>query len=138
MVIVLVSCSRDEAITPKLSDGKYYCLGSATQCEHVTPFGQLSILFSTKEISEEVPFKILLKGLNDDPALLVSSYIEGAEMFMGKIPVFFEQNEAKERVAETMMVGCTEDEMKWRLWIEITDTQTNEKARFFKDFSVFR
>ena len=59
------------------------------------------------------------------------------DMFMGKVPVFFETM-SKENVfvAESLLANCSEEQMVWRLWITV---ELESKAKtFFVDFTSKR
>lgn len=63
----------------------------------------------------------------------VSAYLEGRDMFMGKVPVFFDKkDDSTIYLAEGLLASCTEDQMVWRLWI--TAETAGEEQTFFVDF----
>ena len=54
-------------------------------------------------------------------------------MYMGKVPVFFKQNDNKSAyLAETMLASCSGGKMVWRLWI--TAEIAEQQQQFFVDF----
>ncbi len=127
------------------------CLASQSKCSIETQFGHIDVLFNRNKILTEVPFSIYLKLVNDEilneyKILQVKAYMEGKEMFMGKIPVFFSHVEQKNTlVAETLLGSCSEEQMVWRLWLTVffeeeTDKKStgNLQETFFIDFTSSR
>ena len=77
----------------------FVCLTSQSECEVNTKYGR---------------FTIQLKS--------ISSYLEGKDMFMGKIPVFFENGAKQEHnlmMAESLLASCSEEIMTWLFWFNI-------------------
>lgn len=132
------------------------CIKSQSQCEISTDLGHFSLKFSQQQLSEnvktELPFFIELSFLKENsehntihgheqstaqsiPKTItkVSAYLEGKEMFMGKVPVFFEQG-ANEGIylAQSLLASCSEEQMVWRLWITVE--VENKTQTFFIDF----
>ncbi len=121
------------------------CIDSQSQCEINTELANVSVKFSQHQLSDkiktELPFFIELTLIFQQSPLQgitkVSAYLEGKDMFMGKVPMFFEPTD-KDNVylAQSLLANCSEEQMVWRLWItvELKDkTQT-----FFVDFSSQR
>jgi len=139
---------------------KSQCIDSQSQCEVSTDFGNFSIKFSQRQLSDrvktELPFFIELSQLQTNayqsanpsneanPAdnipntiSKVSAYLEGRDMFMGKVPVFFEQ-EANEGIylAQSLLANCSEEQMVWRLWVTVEVAEQTQT--FFIDFTSQR
>ena len=121
------------------------CIDSQSQCEINTELALFNVKFSQHQLSDkvktELPFFIELAEISQQNAIQsitkVSAYLEGRDMFMGKVPVFFESTD-KDNVylAQSLLANCSEEQMVWRLWItvELEDkTQT-----FFVDFTSQR
>ena len=147
-----MGCSQDnnepELIVP------FQCISDQSRCEVVTKFGLILVKFNVEKLLSELPFKIQLEFKKDQ--LLsdnthsqnlksVVGYMEGKTMFMGKIPLFFnnqlEGNEDKRFIADTMLGSCSEDRMTWRIWItlEMIDTNNNkDQTTFFIDIDSTR
>ncbi|MCP4987209.1 MAG: hypothetical protein GY928_14515 [Colwellia sp.] len=122
------------------------CIESQSQCEITTEFSKFTLKFSQIQLSDkiktELPFTIeLSQQANENNNQLnitkVSSYLEGRDMFMGKVPVFFEQNNDSDMyTAQSLLANCTEEQMIWRLWITV---ESEGKAQnFFVDFTSQR
>lgn len=121
------------------------CIDSQSQCEINTEFANFNVKFSQHKLLDkvktELPFFIELTPTSQQSPIQsitkVSAYLEGRDMFMGKVPVFFEPTD-KDNVylAQSLLANCSEEQMVWRLWItvELKDkTQT-----FFVDFTSQR
>ena len=92
------------------------------------------ILFSQEgegeKIRTEEPFqiKIMLQNQMQQAELLhVSSHLEGKNMYMGKIPLFFTQNKSQNNHTATTMLGsCTDKEMMWLLQLTVKSKSVNQ------------
>jgi hypothetical protein len=144
------------------------CISSQSQCEVTTETSRFSIKFSQENLLDtikgETPFTIEIlpltllptttnESINIAPSPLknstitkVSGYLEGRDMFMGKVPVFFTpvlaQSATKSTitslkklayVAETQLANCMAEKMVWRLWINVQSAEMKET--FFIDFT---
>ena len=116
-----------------------------SQCEISTELGNFSVKFSQHQLSDkvitELPFFIELTQISQQKTMpsitKASAYLEGRDMFMGKVPVFFETM-SKENVfvAQSLLANCSEEQMVWRLWITV---ELESKAKtFFVDFTSKR
>jgi hypothetical protein len=139
------------------------CIESQSQCEITTELSTFSLKFSqiklTNNIKTELPFTLELRQqINDLNTLTsaqqadatkpnensnqvnitkVSAYLEGRDMFMGKVPVFFEKSkESQTYTAESLLANCTEEQMVWRLWLTVESE--GESQNFFVDFTSQR
>jgi hypothetical protein len=121
------------------------CINSQSQCEISTELGNFSVKFSQHQLSDkvitELPFFIELTQISQQKTMpsitKASAYLEGRDMFMGKVPVFFETM-SKENVfvAQSLLANCSEEQMVWRLWITV---ELEGKAKtFFVDFTSKR
>lgn len=126
------------------------CIASQSQCQVNTKLANFSIKFSQQQLSDnvktELPFLIELTELAEPSqseqvtqknTTNISAYLEGKDMFMGKVPIFFEQT-AKEGVysAQSLLASCSEEHMDWRLWITIE--LKGQEQTFFVDFTSQR
>jgi len=126
----------------------FSCLSSQSRCLVETELGQISITFSglveQGKLKTELPFQIQLQFEPRDKnhqLTTIESYLEGRTMFMGKVPVFFEQSPIKNKAkAETLLASCSEAVMTWRLWLTI-DVSVGDKVKqqsLFIDFDSQR
>jgi len=122
--LCLFGCSKEQPITNNVISPK--CLASQSQCTILTNLGELSVLFNVEKITTEQDFKITLAGRNLSPTHKVAAYIEGKDMYMGKIPVFFDfvnSNNSKmpnHFEAQAQLGSCAEKIMVWTLVLAVT------------------
>lgn len=116
-----------------------HCLASQSQCEIQNELGQFEVLFNIESVITEQAFNIIVRSHSPKGSVEVSGYLEGKDMYMGKIPLFFTQDNQQTHTASTMLGSCAEQEMIWRMWITITDKLQPEKAHsHFIDFKSTR
>ena len=85
----------------------------------------------------EVPFSIRLSSSTIGSINNISGFLEGKDMFMGKVPVFFELDSNGEYfVAETLLGSCSEEKMIWRLWLTINGRQEQQNLDFEQTFFI--
>jgi hypothetical protein len=158
--LLLISACKpvNEASSSNMSNVQIsQCIDSQSQCEVSTELANFSIKFSQHQLSTQVktelPFVIKLTKLPKTKTLLnldqnikqnteqlitkISAYLEGKDMFMGKVPVFFQQTDKNDvYTAESLLASCSEDLMIWRLWITVE--MANKSQTFFVDFTSQR
>lgn len=147
----LLACNPIQQAPQKKStstQSPFSCLGSQSRCEVITDLGTFVIQFSGEveqgRIKTELPLyiQVTFNGKDNHVKLKsVNSHLEGKDMFMGKIPVFFEIDELINNVtAETLLASCSEEVMTWRLWfaVEIEETGMVNQQNFFIDFDSVR
>ncbi len=141
----------------------FFCLTTQSQCLINTKLGDFEVKFSQvqskvlpgkkaakafkdtlQQIQTELPFSVNVVLINPNnintKISTVSAYLEGKNMFMGKVPVFFEKEEQGNKfIATSLLASCSEDVMVWNLWltVKLTDQQKSEQ-RFFIDFESVR
>lgn len=154
VIVVLVclfnvlACNPVEKKSPKSEkEIPFLCLSSQSSCDIDTELGKFSVNFSGKteqgKLKTELPFQIQVQLVTSDNKKLVSidSYLEGKSMFMGKIPVFFNDSlTVNTKQAESLLASCSDEIMTWRLWLDIKVSSGNEvKAqKVFIDFDSIR
>lgn len=128
LLFSLFACEPVSTVSQERNLPKPYtfiCLTSQNQCEIITDIGQFSILFSgeNKEgrLITELPFHIQLTYQGDFELENVTGYLEGKDMFMGKIPVFYQSGENLHNImiAQSLLASCAEEVMTWRLWFTV-------------------
>ncbi len=148
----LLACEPVQLASKKTAEEQekiFTCLPSQSQCEINSEFGRFNIQFSGQvsqgKIKTELPFQIQIQfdAIDESYKLkTVMSYLEGKDMFMGKIPVFFESDQQKANimVAESLLASCSEEQMTWRLWVEVEVFKGNKASqqRFFIEFDSQR
>lgn len=117
------------------------CLISQSDCYLDTEEGRYELSFNVEKVITESAFSLFLNYQGDSRISKVSAYIEGKEMFMGKIPVFFSLVAPNQYKAETILGSCSKDQMVWRLWVEISLIDINDtitSKTIFYDFESTR
>jgi len=155
LLLILSACKPigDQNSTSNNSALVLQCIESQSRCEINTEIGVFSIRFSQNQLSDtvktELPFFIELSELTQintankpnqstkQSITNVSAYLEGKDMFMGKVPLFFEQgaNEGT-YMAQSLLASCSEELMVWRLWITVDRGDITKT--FFVDFTSQR
>ena len=146
-VLLISACEpvSEKSSTSIASDLVTQCIASQSQCEITTELGTFSIKFSQHQLADkvktELPFFIELAQLpQQEPMKSITNataYLEGRDMFMGKVPVFFETMGKKNiYVAESLLANCSEEQMVWRLWITVE--LAGKSKTFFVDFTSQR
>jgi len=156
--IAFVLCATLYGCSPKKSEQSpaipFQCINTQTRCEVVTEFGTVLIKFNVEKVLTEFPFiiqvtltkdAVVTESYHSENTLKVLGYMEGKNMFMGKIPLFFnsipEDKSSNPFVAETMLGSCSEDVMTWRLWLTLEKqgkAKPNQQLTFFVDFDSTR
>ncbi len=79
---------------------------------------RVKLALSTTNVIPETPFQIILQNEKTNVEVQ-TAYIEGVNMYMGKIPLFFELKDGK-LVADAMLGVCNEPQMQWQIVISGT------------------
>jgi len=136
------------ACSPQSNNNSIYvkpvCISSQSECIKNTPWGEVSIRFNVDEIVSETSFKVVLEVGNAKQNLHITGYLEGKDMYMGKIPLFFESRQ--QMYSSNVLIGsCAEPKMIWRMWLTITEEKQDKihqakavETQFFIDFTSSR
>lgn len=128
---LLLGCSKPS----KVSYISPICIEGQSVCKMNSKFGDFSILFNVKRPVAETQFEISLT-FSQDPNITISSYIEGKDMYMGKIPLFFEKQQSTQYLANVLFGSCGREIMTWRLWLTLEDN-AGDKQTHFIDFPSY-
>ena len=140
--VILLSCiacqpiKKTEVNPNKLNSPE--CIVDQSNCVISTKVGDFSVMFNVKKVTTEAPFKIFVSYQGVMEIKVIDAYMEGINMFMGKIPLFFKNNMEKDSLfsAKTMVVACAEPDMKWRLWFTVTLFDKNQQKTIKQQFFV--
>jgi len=150
MLLNVISCKpMTNADTKKRQvSHSFACIASQHACEKTTGLGDFTVQFSGElaqgKLKTELPFYIRLKfkgAKNSYKLQKVESFMEGKDMFMGKVPVFFNvSSDNNAFIAKTLLASCSEEVMTWRLWftVNINIEDNIKQQRFFIDFDSQR
>ncbi|MDO6426890.1 hypothetical protein Q4489_07710 [Thalassotalea sp. 1_MG-2023] len=115
--LMLVSCTDHKpevAIKPICIEGQSACVVEALQ-------SQIQLTFNQQRLVAETPFIMRIDSNNNDEIIKVQGYMEGENMYMGKIPLIFIANSKGYYEAQGFVGSCGYKDMQWRIWITITD-----------------
>lgn len=138
--LLIVGCG------PKINIDNYvedHCLATQSQCVVINEIGHFSILFNVDKVRTDIPFKLIIRYDTPNENIKLSGYLEGKDMFMGKIPMMFSELPQKNKfVVETMLAACSEERMTWRLWLTVNAINAIDNSKqnttFFIDFDSIR
>jgi hypothetical protein len=110
-----------------------YCLSSQNTCTVKSSHGEFLVLFTQEQIVTENPFDIIFIAQDKRVIKKISAHMEGKNMYMGKIPLFFSSSTGEFNLtnfsqnhnsisysAKTMLGSCTEEIMRWIIFFDIT------------------
>lgn len=116
-----------------------HCLDSQSKCVINSQFGKIHVLFNVKEVLTEQPFSIDVGGFNSVDKVTVSAHLEGKNMYMGRIPLFFEQQDTSSLRATTLLGSCTQKQMRWQIVLKILSNDNKKIVeQHFIEFSSLR
>lgn len=132
---ILQGCFSDKKVTNDLENP--ICISSQSVCSVKTPTGEFFIKFNQATPKAETPFEIHVNYQGHHKIEKLRGFIEGIDMFMGKIPLFLkaaikkEIKPSKENnkklndtfneqsfVSMAMFGSCSLDTMRWRVMFE--------------------
>ncbi|WP_440877280.1 hypothetical protein [Thalassotalea sp. PLHSN55] len=117
------------------------CLAEQNICRVTTPIAEFEVRFNVKKVRAEIPFEIVIVSQESIEDLQFNAHLEGKDMFMGKVPVFFQSLEDDNNVvkASTLLASCSEDVMTWQLVLTVSsDQQSEQSATVFVEFDSSR
>lgn len=139
----LVACNREVNEEPVYIEP--VCIATQSHCQVTTVLGDVFVLFNVESVRTETPFEIVLSSDIFNEEIALSAYLEGKDMYMGKIPLFFtRENESSHQPsfkADALLGSCAEEKMQWRMWVTVenkTIGKVKTSARFFIDFESQR
>ncbi len=105
--------------------------------------GELSILFNVERVLTEQMFNVVIRKELDDVEISVKAHLEGKDMFMGKIPLFFKELDNGDIASEILLGSCSDELMVWRMFLTITsstnkDNDSVSTEHFIVDFESSR
>ncbi|MBA6326714.1 hypothetical protein H4J46_01930 [Colwellia sp. MB02u-6] len=93
--ILLTACSPQDKVN--LAAGvksvrTAQCIAQQSQCQFDLAGGQVQVLFNVDRIVAEQAFNMVLNYQGTQALTSVSGYLEGVNMYMGKIPLFIDED----------------------------------------------
>lgn len=157
---LLLGCNKKADEQQIANSLTFQCIENQSECLIAIDVGEFNVAFSEHKLLAERPFYIQVSANTADRIISLNGFIEGKAMFMGKIPVFFDQPSASKQAAlqsengsgagfprqslytaETLVAACVEEQMRWVLWLTvITEAQNGEQVKrsFPIEFDAFR
>lgn len=121
---------------PRLHTAK--CIEQQSTCQVNLAEGNVEILFDVEKIIAEQAFNMVLNYQGENTINNIAGYLEGADMFMGKIPLFIELAPAKKTKtgkqtfqAEVLVGSCSAEQMTWRVWLTFTMSDAQQHTSMF-------
>lgn len=91
--VLLFACSPDKKLTLNVDNTPQriaHCIDEQSQCEFDLADAKAEVLFDVDKITAEQPFNMVVKYHGNDKLKSITGYLEGVDMYMGKIPLFFD------------------------------------------------
>lgn len=93
LAILLIACGPQNKASTTVSDNiprTAQCIAEQSQCQFDLASGQIQVLFNVEKIVAEQSFNMVVNYFGDQKLTSISGYLEGVDMYMGKIPLFIE------------------------------------------------
>ncbi|TKB45823.1 hypothetical protein [Thalassotalea mangrovi] len=127
-VIATLNFSEQAQLDPG-QDGVPFCNFQEEPCRYNASWGQVNLTSSTNKVVSETEFQLFLDAIPGADFEIKSAFLQGRDMYMGKIPVFFNSQNESYR-ADIMLGACTESQMVWRLNINVMIKQAPQTLLF--------
>ena len=139
-VIILLIYGCNKPAEQKQSATFAVCQDFQSSCTLNLGENTFDIVFDKTKLTPEQPFTLYLRSQNGFSQNNFFGYLEGVNMYMGKIPLFFELTQSKNQLKATSMFGsCSEKQMIWRLWVVETKVGSEQVLnKNYIDISVMQ
>ncbi|WP_286268747.1 hypothetical protein [Thalassotalea hakodatensis] len=115
--MMLISCTDhkpEKTINPICIDGQSACVVEVLN-------NQVDLKFNRQRLVAETPFIMRVDSSNNSEIIKVTGYMEGENMYMGKIPLMFNADKEGYYEAQGFVGSCGNTGMQWRIWITVTN-----------------
>ncbi|QDP01209.1 hypothetical protein [Thalassotalea sp. PS06] len=133
-VLVTINLNRKENIDLRQT-GVPLCNFQVEPCSYEMDTTKALLTSSVEKIRPEEAFQFSLQFPEAQNAEIKSAFIEGRDMYMGKIPVFFTSEGDKYR-SDVLLGACTEAQMVWRMTVNVV--VDNQQQRLLYDFIAYQ
>ncbi|MEW6999493.1 hypothetical protein AADZ86_17530 [Colwelliaceae bacterium BS250] len=126
------------------------CDFSSSTCNQTFDLGEVELITKPQLISPETEISFSLNFTSSNAVVIKSAWLEGKNMFMGKIPLFFKKVSSSKALnntstahledpilmtamtfnADTMIGACTEEQMIWKM-VVVVEVAGVEQLLFF-------
>ncbi|MFD1622816.1 hypothetical protein ACFSBU_20900 [Thalassotalea marina] len=115
ILMLLGGCNKAEQTAPVSPR----CIEGQSHCQITIDDAEVSITFNREKLVAEQGFQLLINVKSPKAITSISAYMEGEDMYMGKIPLLFEKSGKNQFIADGLFGSCGQPEMTWRVWIFI-------------------
>ncbi|MBA6289621.1 hypothetical protein [Colwellia sp. MB3u-4] len=112
--ILLTACSPQDKVNPTVDVQNVptaQCITQQSQCQFDLAGGQVQVLFTVDRIVAEQAFNMVLNYQGTPALTSVSGYLEGVNMYMGKIPLFIEESFPNNRMNNKKLDNVKPDQI---------------------------
>ncbi|ABL99995.1 conserved hypothetical protein [Shewanella amazonensis SB2B] len=130
-LIFLSGCDQNQISTQRSVKEPGLCDFHAGECQHSLGENIIRLSLSPANAPSEKPLNFQLKST--DKLVIASSRIEGRDMFMGVIPLKWQQMDENTFNATAVYGSCSSDYMVWRLWLSVSN-EAGQSQQIWFDF----
>ena len=145
LLALLFACQPKQ--TEQVSYQAPQCIEGQSECQVVLPIGNAGVSFNLARITAETPFDIVVTIESAADITKVSGYLEGVNMYMGKIPLFSNEmvksddENSLNVVFNTQLGSCAAPQMRWQAWLVVEyldDSNKAQETRFSIEFPSYQ
>ncbi len=133
-VLIVIAGVYTQSRSPQINQS-LTCYLEKNNCVFGEESIDLSIVFRQKPVIEE---ELFVEILHASEQKISRAWIEGINMYMGKIPVMFDDPIMKQQdtvngngeLGVFFLGSCTESKMQWVLYVETTQKNTELPKRY--------
>lgn len=133
-ILVTINQNREENFDPRQT-GVPLCNFQVEPCSYEIGTTKAVLTSSIEKIAPEEVFEFSLQIPEAENAEIKSAFIEGRDMYMGKIPIFFTSDGDKYR-SEVLLGACTEAKMVWRMTVNVVVDSHHQRLLY--DFIAYQ
>ncbi|QTL34557.1 hypothetical protein [Pseudoalteromonas viridis] len=137
LVAFLTACSDPSTIIHESSE-KSESSQTSLNCVAASPCTDQGVALwsSTTLLAPEAPFEVFMDAQNPELEIM-SAWLEGKTMYMGKIPVFFSRQHGSLWSSEVMVGACSDPVMEWQLTVELGSGARSKEGDKTVTFSLY-
>ncbi|TLU66328.1 hypothetical protein FE810_06460 [Thalassotalea litorea] len=98
-------------------------------CRYNAEWGSAILSSSVQTITPEDVFNLNLQFSDAKNTEIKSAFLQGRDMYMGKIPLFFNSKQSY-FTTEVLIGACTESQMVWRMTVIVNVNQEVKTLHF--------
>ncbi len=137
--IIIVGCNPVK--NQEIVKVEPHCISQQSLCSIQSDEFELEIMFDINKIVTETPINIFvdLKRFDSTKFTIkgISGFLEGKDMFMGKIPLFFSEQGNLNLYQSPLLLGsCSETEMVWLLNLKVELLDKYDNSLMTKSFTI--